>query len=233
MIQWQKIITLILFLLLTRAVLWVAAKVMLLAVFKTTIEEQKKIKDGKCTVSLFTFSTNVDVDFIGRDVSEVNEIDYKTSGLTAMNDGIGIAIDRVGEWLDSMKEEDKPSQTMVVIMTDGYENASKEYSLEKVKEMIKHQEEKYSWKFVYLGSDLTSAKDSNSLGIDTTMYYSKKDTKDVFYHLTTSASMYRNESDTSKAFATMDCYLNDISESITRDYETSNSIDLGRKKKSK
>ena len=193
--------------------------------FKTTIEEQKKVKDGKCTVSLFTFSTNVDVNFIGRDVSEVNEIDYKTSGLTAMNDGIGIAIDKIGEWLNGMKEEDKPSQTMFVIMTDGYENASKEYSLEKVKEMIKHQEEKYNWTFVYMGSDLTNAQDANSLGITTRAFAKKSAYLGNYDIINASISAYRctcgDAGEKGLAFATS---LSESCENATKEY--ANEIDL-------
>ena len=58
-------------------------------------------------------------------------------------------------------------------MTDGGENSSREYTASKVKEMIKHQEDKYNWEFIYMGSDLTNADDANSLGFSTRLYSSK------------------------------------------------------------
>ena len=116
--------------------------------FNSVIEKQKEIKDGKCTVSLYRFSSNVTKEFVGKDINEIPKFEYYPCGMTALYDGTGTAIDEIGKWLSEMKEEDRPSKTMVVIMTDGEENNSHEYSASKVKEMIKHQEEKYSWEFV-------------------------------------------------------------------------------------
>ena len=80
-------------------------------------------------MSLFKFNNDVNEVYLGKDVNEINEIDYTAHGCTAMNDGIGTAIDKVGKWLSDMKEEDRPSKNLIIIMTDGQENASKEYSL--------------------------------------------------------------------------------------------------------
>ena len=91
-----------------------------------------------------------------------------------MNDGIGVAIDRVGKWLSDMDEKDRPSKNLVIIMTDGEENNSKEYSLDRVKEMIKHQTEKYSWDFMYIGTDITTKKDANRLGVTKMSMSSRK-----------------------------------------------------------
>ena len=133
--------------------------------FKQMIDEQKKVKEGKCSVSLYTFADSWKEVYLGKDVSEIDDIQYHPNGLTAMNDGIGVAIDRVGKWLSDMDEKDRPSKNLVIIMTDGEENNSKEYSLDRVKEMIKHQTEKYSWDFMYIGTDITTKKDANRLGV--------------------------------------------------------------------
>lgn len=90
---------------------------------------------------------------------------YSPGGCTAMNDAIATAINKIGKWLSEMPEEDRPSKNLIVIMTDGEENSSKEYTLAKVQEMIKHQTEKYNWTFVYMGMDISNAKAANSLGI--------------------------------------------------------------------
>ena len=108
--------------------------------FKRVIDEQKAIKDGTCSVSLFKFEDEVTEVYRGKDVNDVEYLDehtYKPGGCTAMNDGIGTAIDRIGKWLDGMKEEDKPEKNLIVIMTDGMENASKEYTGKQVRDMIK------------------------------------------------------------------------------------------------
>ena len=113
--------------------------------FKKVIDEQKANKDGKCAVSLYNSASEASKIYIGKDVNDVDYLDeksYRPGGCTAMNDAIGTAIDEIGKWLDAMDEAEKPEKNLIVIMTDGEENASVEYSFNKVKEMIKHQEEK-------------------------------------------------------------------------------------------
>ena len=145
--------------------------------FKRVVDEQKANSAGTCSVSLYTFDHNVRKIYIGKDINEVDYIDdkYHPGGCTALFDAVGTAIDEIGTWLDGMKEEEKPEKNLIVIMTDGEENSSKEYTASKVKEMIKHQEDKYNWEFIYMGSDLTNAKDANSLGFTTKLYASKLD----------------------------------------------------------
>ena len=161
--------------------------------FKKVIDEQREIKDGTCSVSYFKFASEIEEVFVGKDLKDVEYIDgkYRPGGMTALFDGVGTAIDRIGKWLDSMKEEDKPEKTLVVIMTDGGENYSKEYSASKVKEMIKHQEDKYNWSFIYMGSDLTDAHDANSLGFGTRLYSSKADYLDNYATVNTVLCSYR------------------------------------------
>lgn len=143
--------------------------------FKRVIDEQKANSAGTCSVTYYTFDHNVKQVYMGKDIKDVEYIDdkYHPGGCTALFDAVGTAIDEVGKWLDGMKEEDKPEKNLIVVMTDGGENSSKEYSASKVKEMIKHQEDKYNWEFIYMGSDLTNAEDANSLGFSTRLYSSK------------------------------------------------------------
>ena len=162
--------------------------------FKKVIDEQKAIKDGKCAVSIIKFATDVQEVFIGKDVNEVeylNDETYDPQGLTAMNDGIGYAIDKVGDWLRNMKEEDRPEKNLIVIMTDGEENNSKDYSLSKVREMIKHQETKYSWTFLYLGTDISDAKAAKDYGFATRGYSSRGNLDGSYELINASLCSYR------------------------------------------
>ncbi len=188
--------------------------------FKRIVDEQRQVKDGKCTISLFTFENEVKEIYLGKDVNEIEEIDYHPGGCTAMNDGIGTAIDKIGKWLSDMKEEDRPSKTLVVIMTDGFENASKEYSLAKVKEMIKHQTEKYSWDFMYVGADITTTEAAKDLGISgkRMSMSSRGNLGNSYSMLSKATTLYRCASADSAA-ATMDSYLTTASSEITSEYE--------------
>lgn len=195
--------------------------------FKSTIEEQKKVKDGKCAISLFKFNDTVKEVYLGKDVNEIDDIDYIANSVTAMNDGIGTAIDKVGKWLSDMAEEDRPSKNLIIIMTDGAENASKEYSFQRVKEMIKHQEEKYNWTFMYMGTDITSMEDVKKLGIKMSAFSSRKDYMSNYSVVNEATTLYRSvKADSLSAAATMDAFLSVEADTMTKKYEADNNIKL-------
>lgn len=141
------------------------------------IKEVKPLTKGtfnQIYTSNITITPNGAFDSISDLKTNANdENSYWPHGCTAMFDGIGTAIDVIGKWLNDMPEEERPEKNLIVIMTDGEENASREYTKSKVSEMIKHQEEKYNWTFIYMGSDLTNANDVNSLGMSNRMFSSK------------------------------------------------------------
>lgn len=193
--------------------------------FKQMIEEQKAVKDGKCAVSLYTFADTWKEVFLGKDVSEVEDLEYRPFGCTAMNDGIGTAIDKIGKWLSDMDETDRPGKNLIVIMTDGEENSSKEYSLQRVQEMIKHQIEKYSWDFIYVGTDITTKKDAVSLGINKMSMSSRRNFCANYDMLSKATTAYRSCDDVVVACATMDSYLTDNTAKMTEQYES----EIGKK----
>lgn len=172
--------------------------------FQKMIDEQKEEKDGTCAISLYRFATTVKKDFIGKDVNEIEKINYEPSGLTAMNDGIGTAITDIGKWLADMDEKDRPSKNIIVIMTDGAENNSREYDFNSINKMIKHQEEKYSWTFIYMGTDITKTDDVKKLGIKMSRFSSRGDLTENYSMLGNSTKMFRKATCSSQAAATMD-----------------------------
>ena len=194
--------------------------------FKRIIEEQRANIEGECAVSYFDFNSEVTEVYRGKNVKEVSpELEYYASGMTALMDGVGTAIDTIGKWLDSLPEEEKPEQNLVVIITDGGENFSKEYTATKVREMIKHQEEKYSWKFMYLGADLTNVKDAIDLGIGTRGVSSRASLGKSYDIVNMSMSTYRNTKGTKeRKFATMDSYLSASVNTMNTEYEKETGI---------
>lgn len=192
--------------------------------FRKVVDEQKAVKDGKCAVSLYKFASKVSKIYIGKDVNDVDYLDeksYRPGGCTAMNDAIGTAIDEIGKWLDAMDEAEKPEKNLIVIMTDGEENASVEYSFNKVKEMIKHQEEKYSWSFMYLGADISDASYAKSYGFDNRLYSTKKSLHKTYDMINTSLNCYRSVTGSTEiknaAFA---LNLQESIDALNADYET-------------
>ncbi len=179
--------------------------------FKSLIEEQKKQNQGECIISVYKFSDEVKHDYIGKSIYEIPDLEYSPGGCTAMNDGIGTAIDEIGEWLSNMDESERPSKNLIVIMTDGQENSSKKYSFKDVKDRIKHQEEKYNWSFVYMGTDLADTEEATNLGIVYKSVSGRDNIVANYRTICTYATNYRNaknESDILLAQITLDNTLN-------------------------
>lgn len=171
--------------------------------FKKLINEQKQLKNGECIISVYRFANTVKCDYIGKNINDITTLKYEPNGCTAMNDGIGTAIDEIGIWLNNMDESERPSKNLIVIMTDGIENNSKEYTLKDVKDRIKHQEEKYNWSFVYMGTELDSLEDAKNLGITLTSTSSRDNIINNYSHINNYASYYRNSTvDTATKYIT-------------------------------
>jgi uncharacterized protein YegL len=116
------------------------------------------------------FNDTYEVIHDGADINSVmfNHENYVPGGFTALLDAIGKAIDTVGERLSNTPEEQRPEKVIVAVMTDGLENASKEYTKEQVKEKIKHQSEAYGWIFEFLGANIDVIAEAADLGISKT-----------------------------------------------------------------
>lgn len=173
--------------------------------FAKIINEQKANKDGKVTVSLYTFNSDVTEHYVGKDINEIPEFKYSPDGMTRLNDGCGIAIDNVGKWLYERDKngEEMPQQTLVVVMTDGLENFSKEYTLEQVKNKITEQTEKYGWQFIYQGVDITTTKTANEYGFKYKTYSSRKNMTNNYDVINTVTSCYRSLASTGADAATL------------------------------
>lgn len=193
--------------------------------FQKLIDEQKAEKDGECIVSLYRFSDVVKKDYIGKPVNEVPKLNYSPGGCTAMNDGVGAAIDKIGKWLSDMDESERPSKNMIVIMTDGQENASKEYSFDSVKAKIQHQEEKYSWTFVYMGTNLRDLKDANRLGIKMRSVSGSRNIAVNYSHIDTYAKALRKSTSAASVAVADACLASQLSEDTTK-YQVETGITL-------
>lgn len=191
--------------------------------FNTFIEDQKKEVKGDVNVSLYTFNNEVKRILVNNNISKVDNLDeskYKPGGLTSLNDAVGMAINEIGSELAKMPEEEKPSTVMFVIMTDGMENSSKEFKSSQIRDMIKHQTEKYNWKFVYLGTDITTTKTADDLGIVCRGYSSRNNISSTMTKMSQTALNYRSMSSVEA-----DTVLDGELELMTAKYES----DLGIK----
>ena len=135
--------------------------------YNTFIEKQKETP-GECFVSFYQFNDIYETVFERKALTEVPILDEKTyvpRNMTALHDAIGKTVNNYGTYLSALKEEERPERVLVIIITDGFNNASREFTLESVREIIKHQTEVYSWDFVFMGSNIDAWKQSEAYGI--------------------------------------------------------------------
>lgn len=132
--------------------------------FNAWLQSQKEA-EGDATISLMEFNDFYHPIYEGTNIKKVPEFSLKPRGNTALYDAIGKCIKATGYRLSSMKEEDRPSKVLIVILTDGEENCSRLYLLRDIQEMIQHQKEKYSWEFVFLGANMDAIEAGGRLGI--------------------------------------------------------------------
>ena len=134
--------------------------------YNKLLEERRK--EGNCIVYTIVFNDHRKVihDRISIDkVKEITTEDYIAGGTTALYDAVGATIDEIGRALNNTPEEERPEKVMFVIITDGEENASVEYSQKDVLERVRYQKEKYSWDFSFIGANIDAKKAANDIGI--------------------------------------------------------------------
>jgi len=92
-----------------------------------------------------------------RKVKPLTEKEYYVRGTTALVDAIGRTVSR-------FKGQASDSKVVVIITTDGYENASREYDIRAVRKMIEQQKEK-GWEFIFMGANIDAVSTGASFGI--------------------------------------------------------------------
>lgn len=122
--------------------------------FNAFLRDQQ-VAAGQTRLSLVFFDTDIETHLDSIPVAEVTPLDHRSyipRGCTALLDAIGDTIDRLGQRLAVLPEADCPDHVSVAILTDGEENSSTRYNWQDVAKRIKHQTEKYSWEFLFLGA---------------------------------------------------------------------------------
>ena len=143
------------------------------------IAVQKKV-EGKCTLSLVQFDGEYEIHYQYTDIADVpylNRETYIPRGSTALHDAVGRTITRLGQELAARPEEMRPSKVIILIQTDGQENASKIYSKYQINDMTRHQREKYGWEFIFAGTNQDAIATAVTMGIPvaSAIYYSPSD----------------------------------------------------------
>lgn len=135
--------------------------------FNSMLKKQKEL-DGECRITTVLFDNFYELLHDRIDIRAVNpmtEKEYFVRGSTALLDAIGMTISKLAGVQKNTAEEYRAENVMFVIITDGAENASREYTAERVKAMIEHKKEKYGWEFVFLGANIDAVETAGRFGI--------------------------------------------------------------------
>ena len=132
--------------------------------FNTFIDQHLKVP-GECRVSLAQFDDEYDVVYTDRPIAEVPYLDLVPRNMTALLDAVGKTINDLGTRLSALPEDRRPGSVIVVIATDGQENASVEFSRDQILKTINHQREVYGWQFIYLGANQDAVEVGTGMGI--------------------------------------------------------------------
>lgn len=147
--------------------------------FNEFIRTQRELP-GEAMVKLVQFDDRYETvfDMNLKMCPELTQNTFVPRGSTALLDAQGRTIVELGRELAAMPEPERPSKVIVVTLTDGQENASKEFSLEKIGEMIREQRDKYNWDFVFLGAnqDAIATAAAMSIPLPSAMSYSTSKT---------------------------------------------------------
>jgi uncharacterized protein YegL len=142
-----------------------------------SILEKHNSTDGECIVTTVLFDGEYELLHERLDILNIKPItedEYFVRGSTALLDAIGKTINKIGIELNNLLDEQRPEHVMFVIITDGEENASKEFTRDQIKQMVEHQTEVYKWEFIFLGANIDAFSVANSIGVQrskTANYY--------------------------------------------------------------
>ncbi|NLA83065.1 MAG: VWA domain-containing protein [Clostridiales bacterium] len=135
--------------------------------FNAMLKKQKSV-EGECRITTVLFSNDYELlhDRIDiRAVSSISHKEYFVGGSTALIDAIGRTIHKIEKVQRQTAEDYCAENVMFVIITDGQENSSYEYSAEQVKQMIEYQKTKNGWEFIFLGANIDAVETAGHFGI--------------------------------------------------------------------
>lgn len=166
--------------------------------FNSFLKEQQE-QPGEANFTLCVFNTDYRLvhDFTKiANVGKLTKGTYSPNGGTALFDAMGATIESVGRKLAAMSEEERPSKVITLIMTDGHENSSRRFTAAQIKTMVTHQQDVYSWEFVFMGANIDAITAGTDLGISihNTLNYSATPAgiAGVYQDISTNVSSYRS-----------------------------------------
>jgi uncharacterized protein YegL len=136
--------------------------------YNSMLEKQKR-EEGEALISTVLFDDRTEILHDRRDLKKVERItdkEYYVRGCTALLDAVGGSIHHISRIQKEMPEEERPEKTLFIITTDGMENASRQYSYDKVKKMVEKKKKKQHWEFIFLGANIDAVEVAGRFGVE-------------------------------------------------------------------
>lgn len=148
---------------------------------------------GDCTVTLAQFDSTYEIVYTGLPINEVPPLDLRPRSRTALLDAMGRLITDTRDELEARPADQRPGTVIVAIMTDGLENASREWTRPAIKALVEQQSNEQDWQFFYLGADQDAVEVGTQLGVkrEQAVTYSKGKSRDAMMAVSDNISHYR------------------------------------------
>jgi hypothetical protein len=175
--------------------------------FNTFLKQQRELPD-EATITVALFDDKYELLYDNVDIKEVNDItdkDWYPRGTTALYDAIGKTINNDKALIKKMNKKDRPNKVLVCVVTDGYENASREFQIDDIKKLIKDCENQ-DWNFIYLAANQDAFDVGTGFGISGANTFTYTATAggvdNMSMTLNNAAVSYRSMSSTAADFST-------------------------------
>ncbi len=129
--------------------------------------ERQRAEPGRARLSLVLFDDDYEMPWANVDVQNAKELDehlYFVRGSTALLDAVGKAVSAVRGRIAAEHVDERPTHVAVLIVTDGYENASREYTRSKIRRLVAETQNE-GWEYVFLGADIDAFHSSRQLAV--------------------------------------------------------------------
>jgi von Willebrand factor type A domain. len=135
--------------------------------FNTFLMEQRE-EEGEATVTLYDFDSTVDLVYRESDIADAEKLDtdnYRPGGKTALHDAMARAINETDDYVAGVEAAKTVDNVIMVVLTDGKENAS-ETPQDVVRERVEEHREEHGWEFLFIGANQDAALTAEQMGMD-------------------------------------------------------------------
>ncbi|MEW2481721.1 vWA domain-containing protein [Mycobacterium sp. NPDC049093] len=155
---------------------------------------EQSTADGQCAVTLAQFDHEYEVVYREVPLNRVPALALSPRGRTALLDSMGKLITDTAAKIDALPEDEKPGTVVVAIMTDGHENASREWHRPDIKSLVEQQTNEHGWEFLYMGADQDAVEVGKGLGVkgEQSVTYGRGKSREAWAEASSNVRGYRN-----------------------------------------